>query len=99
MANNTLTRGTKRIIKEAISHLPVEKKVNEYAICEEVSNILMKKFIGDIDDDNFSLTNKTYRLLEYQTTRMGLSTTCEIMEKIELYMIHLMKYGNKKSDT
>lgn len=93
MANNTLTRGTKRIIKEAISHLPIEKKVNEYAICEEVSNILIDRFAGDKEADLFE---NNFALLDYQVKRMGLSTTSAIMEKIELYMVNILKYGDKE---
>lgn len=96
MANNTLTRGTKRIIKEAISHLPVEKKVNEYAICEEVSNILIDRFVGDKKIDPFECNSNRFALLDYQVKRMGLSTTSAIMEKIELYMVNLLKYGDKE---
>lgn len=91
-----LTRGTKRIITQAIANLPEDKKNNKYDICEEVSNILIERFVGNIEDEKFSKTSPAYNLLEYQTMRMGLSTTSEIMHKIELYMLN--RAGSKVSD-
>lgn len=84
-----LTRETKKIITEAIYKLPPEKKTNCYCICEEVSNILVERYVhqyDEFDEDIISLGK-----LEYQTKRMGLSTTSEIIDKIELYMLDLFE--------
>ena len=98
MTKNILTRGTKKIITEAITRLPMDRKANKYAICEEVAYLLVLKFVGDIDDEDFVEKRSTYRLLEYQSERMGLSSTFEIMNKIDLYMINLLKCGRKELD-
>lgn len=85
MTNRSLTRGTSRIIRQAISNLPEEKKNNKYSVCEEVASILVTRFIGDPDDDNFESMRQGR--FNYQTQRMGLRTTREIMNKIELYVM------------
>lgn len=98
MKQMLLTRGTKRIIEQAISKLPIEKKTNEYAICEEVSNILVDKFIGEKEIDPFTNEPEGLGLFNYQTKRMGLSTTTEILDKIEIYMINLLKEEVRRSN-
>ena len=93
MERYTLSRGAKKLIKEAISNLPLDKKCNSYYICDEVVNLMIKKYIGDPDEDGFE--NKSENLLMYQAKRMGMETTLQVMEKIETYMYKLLKQQTK----
>lgn len=86
-----LSRGTKIVIEEAMNNLPQEKKVNCYCICEEISNILIKRYAHYSDEIEYDIDIMDFSMLEYQSKRMGLSTTLEIMDKIDAYMIYLQK--------
>lgn len=80
-----LSRGLKKIINEAISNLPEDKKMNEYAICEQVAAITERRYIGDPNDPDFD--TKSTGTFDYQTGRMGIQTTKQILEKVELFML------------
>lgn len=66
-----LTRGTKKLVEDAIQQLEPMNRNNSHAICAKMTDILVAKFKGDN--------------LDYQTGRMGLETTGKILEKIEEY--------------
>lgn len=80
-----LSRGLKKIISEAISNLPEDKKTNEYAICDQVADITVRRYIGDPDAPDFE--TKSTGLFDYQTARMGIQTTKQILDKVELFML------------
>lgn len=66
-----LTRGTKRLIEQAIRELEPEKRNNRIEICARIAQILEERFDGDN--------------LTYQLKRMDLQTTGKILEKIDTY--------------
>lgn len=66
-----LTRGTKKIIEEAIQSVEPEKRNNRIELCARIAQILEERFSGDN--------------LIYQTQRMDLQTTGKILEKIDTY--------------
>jgi len=66
-----LTRGTKKIIEQAISSVEPESQNNRIVLCEKISNMLEERFEGDN--------------LTYQLKRMDLETTGRILEKIDTY--------------
>lgn len=81
----TVTRGLKKIIEEAINVLPEDKQNNKYEICEAVSNNLIKRYVGDPDVIDFDEAN--WGTYNYQTKRMGVETSGQIMQKIDTYML------------
>lgn len=71
--SNKLSRRTKILIRDAINDLPEEKKNNRYAICEHIAEDLCNAHAGDS--------------LEYQSKRMGLGTTGQILAKIDAFFV------------
>ncbi|HCL4480266.1 TPA: hypothetical protein N2D99_002354 [Clostridium botulinum] len=71
MDNLKLTRGTKELIKLAISATNAEDRNNRYKICEKIAEIVEGRYEG--------------LNLEYQLERMGLQTTLQILNKVDLY--------------
>jgi hypothetical protein len=70
-----LTRGTRRIIKEAINETgSLDKRI----LCSKISDIMIEKYT---DKDG----NINEKALEYQSVRMNLSTTSEIGKAIDLF--------------
>lgn len=69
--SQTLTRGTKELIKNAIKELAPEDKDNRYKICEKVCSIAESKHQGNN--------------LMYQLNRMDIPTTGKVLEKIDSY--------------
>lgn len=81
MSNETvkLTRGTKKLIEQAIHSIEeTEKRNNRMELCYRITQILEERFKGD--------------KLTYQLERMDLETTGKILEKIDMYWY---KYGNQ----
>lgn len=66
-----LTRGTKKIIEQAIESVEPEKRNNRIELCYRVAQILEERFEGDN--------------LPYQLKRMDLETTKSILEKIDIF--------------
>ncbi|RKO61850.1 hypothetical protein [Caldibacillus debilis] len=66
-----LTRGTKKIIEEAIKSVEPEKRNNRIVLCARIAQMLEERFEGDN--------------LTYQLKRMDLQTTGKILEKIDMY--------------
>lgn len=66
-----LTRGTKRLIEQAIREIEPEKRNNRIELCARIAQILEDRFEGDN--------------LTYQLKRMDLQTTGKILEKIDAY--------------
>jgi hypothetical protein len=71
-----LTRGTRRIIKEAINEAGT---LDEKVLCRTISDIMIEKYT---DKDG----NINEKALEYQSVRMNLSTTSEIRQAINLFL-------------
>lgn len=71
MEKKKMTRGTKKLVEDAISQLEPSKKNNTNAICEKMAAILETRFEG--------------ANLDYQLKRMDLETTGRIIEKIDEY--------------
>lgn len=75
MTKNTqvkLTRGTKVLIKEAITQIESnDDKDNRYKICEEMCRIAEDRYQGNN--------------MMYQLDRMDISTTKKVLEKIDAY--------------
>lgn len=66
-----LTRGTKKLIEQAIQSIEPEKRNNRIELCSRIAQILEERFTGDN--------------LTYQLKRMDLETTGRILEKIDTY--------------
>lgn len=67
-----LTRGTKELIKEAITVIETDEQKNDrYRICEEMCRIAEDRYQGNN--------------LSYQLTRMDIPTTGKVLEKIDAY--------------
>lgn len=66
-----LTRGTKKIIEQAIESVDPDKRNNRIELCSRIAQILEERFEGDN--------------LTYQLKRMDLQTTGKILEKIDTY--------------
>lgn len=66
-----LTRGTKKLIEQAIESVEPEKRNNRIELCARIAQILEERFEGDN--------------LTYQLKRMDLQTTGKILEKIDTY--------------
>lgn len=66
-----LTRGTKKIIEQAIESVEPDMRNNRIELCARVSEMLEDRFEGDN--------------LSYQLKRMDLQTTGRILEKIDTY--------------
>lgn len=66
-----LTRGTRKIIEQAIESVNPESRNNRIVLCERISQMLEERFEGDN--------------LTYQLRRMDLETTGRILEKIDTY--------------
>lgn len=67
-----ITRGTKHLIKEAISAIETEQdKNNRYKICEQMCLIAEERYQGNN--------------LAYQLNRMDIPTTGKVLEKIDAY--------------
>lgn len=80
-----VSRGLKKIIDGAISALPEDEKNNKYSICEKVAADLWNRYVvEDASGDDSELKLGTFN---YQTKRMGVETTGQILQKIELYML------------
>lgn len=71
MEKKKMTRGTKKLVEDAISQLEPSKKNNTNAICEKMVEMLVDRFDG--------------ANLDYQLKRMDLETTGRIIEKIDEY--------------
>lgn len=74
MSNQTvkLTRGTKDLIKEAITVIQTDEQKNDrYRICEEICRIAEDRYQGNN--------------LSYQLNRMDIPTTGKVLEKIDAY--------------
>lgn len=69
--NVKLTRGTKKLIEQAIQSVEPEKRNNRIELCSRIAQMLEEKFKGDN--------------LTYQLERMDLETTGRILEKIDIY--------------
>jgi len=69
--NVKLTRGTKKIIEQAIESVDPDKRNNRIELCRRIAEMLEERFEGDN--------------LTYQLRRMGLETTGSILEKIDTY--------------
>lgn len=69
--NVKLTRGTKKIIEQAIESVDPEQRNNRIELCAKISEMLEDRFEGDN--------------LSYQLRRMDLQTTGRILEKIDTY--------------
>ena len=82
-----LSRGLKKIIVQAIENLPEERKNNKYAICDQVADIAVRRYIGDPDAPDFETKCENAGTFDYQTKRMGITTSKEILEKVELFML------------
>ena len=70
-----LTRGTKKIVKEAVEKT---KTYDRYKLCEFIAFELESRF--------------KYDSFDYQTKRMGLETTGQILNAIDTF---LFKYADK----
>lgn len=67
-----LTRGTKELIKEAITLIETQDQKNDrYKICEEMCRIAEERYQGNN--------------LNYQLNRMDIPTTGKVLEKIDAY--------------
>lgn len=66
-----LTRGTKKIIEQAIESIEPDKRNNRIELCSRIAEMLEERFEGDN--------------LTYQLRRMDLQTTGRILEKIDTY--------------
>lgn len=66
-----LTRGTKKIIEQAIESVEPENRNNRIELCSRIAQMLEERFEGDN--------------LTYQLKRMDLQTTGRILEKIDTY--------------
>lgn len=66
-----LTRGTKALIKDAIATVAPEYKDNRFKICEAICRMAEEKYQGNN--------------LNYQLSRMDLTTTGKVLEKIDIY--------------
>lgn len=94
-----LTRGTKDIIKRAITSLPEEEKRNKFKICSRVSELIEEKYIGpEFDKAYDELTEAEREELEireskllHQSKRMGMDSTNKILEKIDNFFYKYAK--------
>lgn len=59
------------LIEQAISQLEDSRKYNRYAICEQLAEIMINKYKGNN--------------LDYQSRRMGMATTKEMLQAIDVY--------------
>lgn len=67
-----LTRGTKELIKQAITHIETsDDKNNRYKICDQVCQLAVDRYQGNN--------------LMYQLERMDMPTTQKVLEKIDAY--------------
>lgn len=66
-----MTRGTKKLIEEAILNLEPAKKNNSIAICEKMVDLLFERFDG--------------LNLDYQIKRMDIESTGKILDKLDEY--------------
>ena len=91
-----LTREVKNIIIEAIDSLPDDLKNDDYAICDRFAEITVNRYIGDPNAEEFMVKRITnHDNFEYQLNRMKVQTTKQIMEKIYLFKLYVLKkkYG------
>ena len=79
-----LTRGTRKIIEQAIENVTPEDRNNRIALCEQISLMLEERFEGDN--------------LNYQLRRMDLETTGRILEKIDTYWYKYGNRVNQLTD-
>lgn len=68
-----MTRGTKKLIEQAIVALEPQKQNNSIAICEKMVDILFERFEGNN--------------LDYQIKRMDIETTGKILDKLDDYFL------------
>lgn len=66
-----LTRGTKALIKDAIATVAPEYQDDRFKICEAICQMAEEKYQGNN--------------LNYQLSRMDLTTTGKVLEKIDIY--------------
>lgn len=66
-----MSRGTKRLLEEAINGLEPSEQGNTNAICDKMVELLLDRYDG--------------ATLDYQLKRMDLQTTGRIIEKIDAY--------------
>lgn len=79
-----LTRGTKKIIEQAIQSVDPDKRNNRIELCSRIAEMLEERFEGDN--------------LTYQLKRMDLETTGRILEKIDTYWYKYGNRVNKLVD-
>jgi len=65
------------LILQAIENCAEGEKYNRYAICEQLAEIMIKKYKGNN--------------LDYQSKRMGMSTTKDMLNAIDLYFYKYFK--------
>ena len=65
------------LIIQAIENCEEGEKYNRYAICEQLAEIMVKKYKGNN--------------LDYQSKRMGMATTTDMLNAIDLYFYKYFK--------
>lgn len=96
-----LTRGTKDIIKRAIVSLPEEERHNRLKICSKVSQIIEEKYIGpefskpyeEMSEVEIAELEARESKLMHQSKRMGMSSSKQILEKVDNFFYKYAKMG------
>lgn len=65
------------LIIQAIENCKAGEKYNRYAICEQLADIMVNKYKGNN--------------LDYQSKRMGMATSTDMLKAIDLYFYKYFK--------
>ena len=78
-----LSQVNRTVIAEAISSLPEDERKDTFLITSEVGNVLAKRYgTKDKETGEYVLTDGA----EYQLKRTGMSTTYDIIDKVQIFL-------------
>ena len=79
IAKVKMTNTGKKTIQEAIALLPPESRTNINAIIYSVTEVLLDRYENSREEENNGN-------VDYQLKRMGMSSTLDIKEQVQLYL-------------